>query len=206
MYLQNLVLTNATNHSRDCYQPVYKTQQTMNDNLKRHKLLQILSEHFIKVETEDISDPIGVSFDDLQSKLNCSKIELRRISSTLYDNKEVDYMDVGVVGMFATEKGLSAYSESKYLRESNLRLKNNIKDLIQIIIPVFSLIIAFLALTHKLEKQNVENEKQLNLINLKVLLQGRKIDNLIESTKKDTLKLKVENKTPASASILLVPQ
>jgi hypothetical protein len=153
----------------------------MNDNLKRHKILEILSEQFIKVETEDSSDPIGVSFEDLQAKLNCSKIELRRVSSTLYDNKEVDYMDIGLVGMFATEKGLSACSNDKYKRESNLRLKNNIKDLVQIVVPVLSLLIAFLALTFKINKLNEQNEKQLKELNQKLFLQDKKIKSLTKS-------------------------
>lgn len=165
----------------------------MNDNLKRHRLLQLLSQHFIKVETEDSSDPIGISFEDLQSKLDCSKIELRRISSTLYDNKEVDYMDIGVVGMFATEKGLSAYSDKKYKRESNLRLKNNIKDLIQITVPLLSLIIAFLALTSKIDTLNKQNEKQMNCLEKKILLQENKINSLTKIIQSSSLK--TETKT-----------
>ncbi len=153
----------------------------MNDNLKRHKILEILSKQFIKVETEDSSEAIGVSFEDLQVKLNCSKIELRRVSSTLYDNKEVDYMDIGLVGMFATEKGLSAYSDEKYKRESNLRLKNNIKDIVQIVVPILSLLIAYLALSFKINKLNEQNEKELKEINKKLLFHEKKLNSLTMS-------------------------
>jgi len=93
----------------------------MNRNLKRHEILRILSEQYIKVELEKEGyNVLGVPYKTLEKELDCNDIELRLILSELFNSKEIKYHDAyNVIGVFALEKGLESYSNDKYLKIGN---------------------------------------------------------------------------------------
>ncbi len=138
----------------------------MNLHLKRHKLLGILS----KQRTDLIlrkADPLilGVSAESILKDLNCNEDELELIASELHTQDEIKHFNAhGVKGLFARPNGVSAFSDKKYLRLNNSRLKNNLKDLVQIIIPVLSLLITLAVIL----KDNSKNTKEIKAIELKL--------------------------------------
>ena len=130
----------------------------MNSNLLRHQILEILTKQYIIAENS--SEPLGVSFTVIESELKCTNVFLRQSISELYDNKEIGYHDAyDIIGVHATEKGVASFSNKKYWRIDRLTKVNFIKDCIQIIIPVLSLIVAVLAITMKIDNANEATRK-----------------------------------------------
>lgn len=149
----------------------------MNYNLKRHKLLRILSKgrdnfHIIK----NRKSVFGVSFDEIYKKLNCDGDELHNISTELYTSKEIEYFDYdGVIGLFSTAEGLTSFSNKKYINVFWGNFFNTSKNIVQVFIPVFSLIIAYVALTTKTENLKKQYEKELQEVRLLLLKQQEHI-------------------------------
>ncbi|GGE22950.1 hypothetical protein [Psychroflexus salis] len=138
----------------------------MNLYLKRHKLLEILTKKRILLES-DLSDDnlLGVSFTDIHKQLNCNRSELELIMSELYDLDEIGYHDtLGVVGLFTKDKGKSSYANKKYKRLYRNEITNLIKDFVQIIIPILSLLIASYAVSNKIESFNMNIKNKLDKI------------------------------------------
>jgi hypothetical protein len=130
----------------------------MNSNVLRHRLLGILTKQYII--SEKSNDTLGVSFTDIESDLKCTDTFLRQSISELFENKEIGYHDAyDIIGIYATEKGVASFSTKKYWRTDRLIKVNFIKDCIQIIIPVLSLIVAVLAITMKIETVNEATKK-----------------------------------------------
>lgn len=123
----------------------------MNNNIRRHRLLEILTHLYLKPEEE----VIGVSWDELKSKMNCSFEKIVEISSPLYDEKEVDDYDTyGIKGLYVTRKGVSSYTTKKYKRENTKLIFESAKNWVQTTIPLLSILIAFYALVTSDNKMN----------------------------------------------------
>ena len=138
----------------------------MNLHLKRHKLLGVLSKQRGDLKLRK-ADPmiLGVSSESILKDLNCSEDELELITSELRTQDEIKDFDAdGVKGFFARPNGVSAFSNKKYLRLNNSRIKNNAKDLVQIIIPVLSLLITLVVIL----KDNSKNTKEIQTIEQKL--------------------------------------
>ena len=160
----------------------------MNKNLQRHKLLEILSLQYINSDIDpDLN--IHVSCKEIYSKLKISEFDLYMIIKELTSNEEIDYYfwnDEDKKGLYAKPNGVTAFTNNKYVRLRNKQLKENIKDIVQIFIPVISLIIAFIALTIKFNNNKVENDQQFQLIKndikdlKKQSFEKRKDTNIIE--------------------------
>jgi len=115
----------------------------MSNNLKRHKLLKIIADKYIKANQGE-EQALGVSWEDLTSKLNWTMDELLEVSSTLYAEEEVAKHDAhGINGIYAKMKGVSAYSSKKYKREHERIIFDRLKNWVQTVIPILSLIITF---------------------------------------------------------------
>lgn len=143
----------------------------MNINIRRHKVLQILSIKRINGELGNRTEPLEVSFDEIYKKLKCNEAVL--IFSKLFSEKEIAYHNAfGVKGLYLTKEGLVAFSNKKYIKEYYSILVGYLKDFVQIFIPILSLCIAFLALSLK----HLDTEKSLN--------------NRIDSLKIDVYKIK----------------
>jgi hypothetical protein len=170
----------------------------MRYNIKRHKVLEILSERRVKFDTGQFSwDSLGVDFSELEEKLNVNRDEIGLILASLYSNEEVEYTDVDVEGVFATQKGLSAYSESKYLNQNWNLIKKWLLDIVQIFIPVLSLLVALVAVINSDSKPPTEYitiEKTIQQRQDTTNTKGEKTKNTqtatktISEKKKDTLK------------------
>lgn len=114
---------------------------------------------------------IGVSNEFLCKKVNIDKYKFREIVSVLYECGEIeDYNCNDIKGIYATEKGISSFAQNKYIYSFLGDIVNFLKGIVQILIPILSLIIT-LVIVSKNNNQN-ENfkhriellEKQLNII------------------------------------------
>lgn len=149
-------------------------------NFKRHKLLEILSKRAISVQLRKINESaVGVSYEKICESLNCDRDELYELSNTLFDEKEVGTHNAhGVNGMYTTSKGITSYTDKKYLRLRNSRLINNAKDIVSIVIPVLSLLIALASIWFKVDTINSKNEKEIREMRKELKLQEEKLNNL----------------------------
>jgi len=130
----------------------------MNNNLNRHRLLKILSEQYIKSNVGD--EPLGVSWEEIETKMNCTRSQLMEISATLFDEEEVDAHNAfGIEGLYAKVKGASSYTTKKYKRENDKLLFEQTKNWIQILIPVLSLSITLYVVINserRIDNKNTE--------------------------------------------------
>ena len=139
----------------------------MNNNIKRHRLLSILSKMYYELELVE-SQNIAVNFEELMTKLNCDKEKLLRISSPLFNDKEIEFYNTNnIQGLFATNKGVSSYELKKYVKLNKNILFNEIKNWVQITIPVVSLILTMLIFIFselKLERKDQRNDELENRV------------------------------------------
>ena len=90
-----------------------------------------------------------------------------------YNEDEIKYTNVDHNGVYSTNKGLQSFTDKKYLNEFNKSLISNIKNTVQIIIPVLSLIIAVAVLFLKIDsatlqlKESIDNEYKSDIEMLK---------------------------------------
>ena len=165
----------------------------MNLHLKRHKLLGILAKQRGDLKLKK-ADPmiLGVSTESILKDLNCNEDELELITSELHTQDEIKYFNAhGVVGFFARPNGVSAFSDKKYLRLNNSRIKSNLKDFVQIIIPILSLVIAVLAISLKINNLNSKTDKEIKAIELKqesILNSINKLEMKTKNIQTDSLK------------------
>lgn len=173
----------------------------MRHNRQRHKTLGFLSDNFIEFESlnKKPNFKLGKSFEDIISELECDPKIIEKIFSRLYLDGEVKYTNAHWEnGLYLTQKGLSSYASKKYIKENENIILNWFKVFVQIIVPVLSLIIAFLALTLKFNsiseniEKKVNNSHQLELKHLKLKLDSllqlennRKTKSIFENNKTD---------------------
>lgn len=152
----------------------------MKINLKRHKLLKILGNKDISFQLrKEGVNSIGVSFEDIYKGLKCNEYELKKITSELYENEEIDYHDAyNIVGLYIKKKGLASYSNKKYISLYNNWIINSVKTLIQIIIPILSLLIAFVAISLKIKNINTETNRRLIQAENKIESLEKRVNNL----------------------------
>ena len=152
----------------------------MNLYKKRHKLLELLSKHRNNVELNKAKyNALGVSFEEIYKELKCNDDELHVITSELYTSDEIGYHDAyNIIGLFAKDKGLSAFSNRKYIKLWWDNLFNISKNIVQIFIPILSLIIAYVALTSKSNQFQKKSEKELQEVRELLLKQQKDIKSL----------------------------
>lgn len=164
----------------------------MNYNRKRHKTLEILSSKRIQFDSGQIEPNfiLGVDFEDIKSLLNTDRDTCEIIFAPLYNNNEVEYTDIGVKGLFLTQKGLTSYSEKKYLKENNKIIISWLKNFVQIVIPVLALVVAVLSLTLKLRNFKIQSDKEIQKINTIISDQKNRIKSL-----EDKIEIHLNHKT-----------
>lgn len=142
----------------------------MRYNRTRHKVLLLLSEKFNKLLNEKTGsiggNEVGLSNEELNSILNIDNRKRRLIFSELFENKEVmPYHLGGISGCFInSEKGLESLANEKYLERNREIVKNWIKDIVQIAIPVLSMIITVLVII----RDDTKRDKEMKDIEQKV--------------------------------------
>ncbi|UZO79276.1 hypothetical protein NBT05_09865 [Aquimarina sp. ERC-38] len=140
----------------------------MNTLKKQHKLLSILCKQINPILVSSITNkPIdnynyACSFDNLCKQLNCTEVELYALSSRLIEEKEISFYDVNFKGYIAHDKANSSLLSNKYLKEYYNILWNTIKNWIQTLIPVLSLIAVITIAQNKnyIEQDEVEKLKE----------------------------------------------
>lgn len=159
----------------------------MNNNLNRHKLLKILSEQYIKANQGN--GPLGVSWDELQSRMNCTLDKLMEISAPLYEAEEVARHGAhGVNGVYAKMKGVSSYTTKKYKRENNKLIFDLLKNWVQILIPLISLFVTLYVVISSERRMNKKSEEinrlenRLKEMERNIFEIGRKFETLNDST------------------------
>ena len=150
----------------------------MTNNLKKHSLLKLLSEQSNKFDNK-ISNEFSVSCDLIYNSLKINESDLYYLISELTTTKEIDYFfwnDEEKKGLFATPEGVASYSKNKYRNLFYFNLKNNLKDFVQIVIPVLSLTIAYFAIQLKISEVNSYNKKQIDTLRKEIkLLKSNKL-------------------------------
>lgn len=137
-----------------------KKLSIMNSNLLRHRLLGILARQYIIAEK--LHKPLGVSFKNIETELKSSESDVRMSLSELYENDEIRYHDAyDIIGVHATETGVASFSNKKYWRIYWTNLKDSVKYWFQILVPILSLLVALIAVTHDLKEHNEETSIQL---------------------------------------------
>ena len=142
----------------------------MKSDLKRHKLLKILSEKTLKFTVDELpaKEAIGVSFDEILKLMKCDKTKLNLIAAELYKNKEIGYHNANsVIGMYCDKNGLSSLSNAKYRARYWKDFWNNLFTISQIIVPILALSVALITvLDSRQSKKHTEEilllRKELN--------------------------------------------
>jgi len=133
-------------------------------DLKRHKLLMILSINRIKFEANKLQgEVLGTSFDELSQKLRCDIFKFNVIASELYDNNEIrHYNQHNINGVYCENNGLTSFSNNKYKARYWKDIWNNLLTISQIIVPIMALLVALIAvLDSRQSKEHSEEIKQL---------------------------------------------
>jgi hypothetical protein len=156
----------------------------MNIDTKRHKLLGILTKQRKDLELKKAEyNALGVSFYKLYNELDCDEDELHSITSELYTSEEIGYHDAhNIVGLFAKDKGVTAFANKKY---SN-RIVERRKERVKFILPILAILISSASLYFS-KFANID-EKQFYKVNKEMQM---KIDTLEFQVNK--LKLKSYN-------------
>jgi len=168
----------------------------MNIDDKRHKLLGILSKQRNDFDLNKAeNNSLGVPFNKIFEVLDCNEDQLNLITSELYTSEEIEYHDAnGVVGLFAKDKGSTAYANRKYRKRIIERKKEFIKFFVQIAIPILALIVAILSLSLKFNNLKLQSDKELQEINSKLKELDVRLNELelkpIKENKTDSLEIK----------------
>jgi hypothetical protein len=106
----------------------------------------------------------GFTFEKIQSLLKLNKNELEILLSELLNSKEVHLFDINKEKgcIIDDEFGFLAISSKKYIKRNENIIINWFKVFTQIIIPIASLFIAFLALTLKFNSITDKIEKKVD--------------------------------------------
>lgn len=152
----------------------------MNHNIKRHKLLEILSTQELNCQTRKHGyNIIGVGYDEIYRKLNVDEFKLLIITSELYQNNEISYHNTGgVEGLCIDHSGLSAFSNEKYLKKNHIEIIDHLKNFVQIVIPILALTVAILSFTSKFNNLKMQSAKELREVKILLLEQQNHLKKL----------------------------
>ncbi len=148
-------------------------------NRKRHKLLGILSIQRNNFNLKKASNNTqAIDFETILKELNCNEDELQIITSELYSCDEIDDYTYSFKGLFAKKNGLTSFSNKKYVNIIRKNRIENAKSFVQIVIPIFSLIIAYVAITTKSENIQKQYGKELQEVKLLLIQHKARIKTL----------------------------
>ncbi|WP_420553084.1 hypothetical protein [Tenacibaculum aiptasiae] len=172
----------------------------MNLDRKRHKLLELLTKQRKNVELKKNGfDTLGVPFKILLEELNCNEDQLHSITSELYSSDEIKYHDANqVIGLYVRPLGMTAFTNKKYLKRINTRIKDIIKFWIAIIAIAISLGSFYISKVKNISNSAFDKESKelkLKIDTMETQLKEMKLEfnnRLKFGTKKDSLLM--ENK------------
>lgn len=147
----------------------------MNYYKQKHNVLKILTYESYGLQIDENNMFLrGISIKDLLLKINISEIELNIIISELYENKEIKK---GHDGLIIEKSGIASFTNKKYLKIYKSYVITNLKDIIQIIVPILTSIIAIIAISNSNHSTLEERLKKIE-----ILLKSQK-PNIIEQKK-----------------------
>tara|TARA_R110000868_G_scaffold409990_1_gene696807 strand:- start:177 stop:695 length:519 start_codon:yes stop_codon:yes gene_type:complete len=167
----------------------------MNIDTKRHKLLGILTEQRKNVELKKEGyNALGVTFENIYSGIDCDKDELHSIISELYTSEEIGYHDAhNIIGLFAKDKGVTAFANKKYIN----RIVERRKERVKFILPILAILISSASLyfskfanidEKQFDKVNKEMQMRIDTLELQVnKLKLKSYNNLNEYKNNDSL-------------------
>lgn len=162
----------------------------MNDNIVRHRILRELSKITIKNDVKSITQIVNEQYDltleELPKRTKCSDIEIRRSVSLLLLNNEVFLLNTEKKGLLIEEAGVSAYSTNKYIKVFYNNIISIIKDVVQILIPVISMIIALIAVANSDSKKSDMLEIKMQKMQIQLKDIGEYIKRQQDNTAKPT--------------------
>ncbi|MCX7549153.1 hypothetical protein OS188_14440 [Xanthomarina sp. F1114] len=172
-------------------------RENLDYDLLSHKILGILIRQRINVEIyhKERNVVLGVEYEELKKELDITKEEMFIVTSKLREELEIEPYRVDFEGYFAKPKAVYSYVSRKYLKKTRNEKRENIKYYLQIVIPVVSLLIAFLAITLNILQwqSNKKKSEQEIILNTELEKLNIRLDYLEEKTKNvDSVLLKIE--------------
>ena len=151
-----------------------------NINHKKHKLLKCLSRHYIHYWQKSHGlERDYLTFTELQQKLGWNLTQLELIYIGLEKEGELEQKVDNINNYLRIkEKGISSYTDNKYIDRFYKTIFGYLKDIAGIIIPILSLVIAYLAIVSKVESRSIEKEKSLKAIEIQLKQVTEKINEL----------------------------
>jgi hypothetical protein len=153
-------------------------------NLRKHKLLGILSKQYILSEIgESENGEIGLNNDIIIKGLKMSKYKYELIKQSLLDSGEVErHNPKYILGLYSTLKGVASFNDKKYTKAFFDDIINILKNIVQIVIPILSLFIAYYAIKLKISEVNNYNQKQIDTLRKEIkILKSNKLKSEIQT-------------------------
>ncbi|MRX40160.1 hypothetical protein GJU43_12805 [Flavobacterium sp. LC2016-23] len=138
----------------------------MNDNKIKHKILEMLSHQNVisSLPAAENSD-IGLDDEVILAKVKITAIKYELLKLSLLEEQEVGrHNPKYVLGLYATSKGVHSFNTRKYIIENQNVFKTKVKDIVQIVIPVLSLLITILVIV----RNDVKTSKEIETLNHKI--------------------------------------
>jgi hypothetical protein len=166
-------------------------------DLKKHKLLTLLSDKTIRAESGQLleGESLGVSFEDLTKEMRCDILKLNLIAAELYLNKEIGYFDNEIKGLFCDKNGLISFSNNKYKERYWKSFWDKMLTANKLLIPILSLIVAILAISLSMSDKEyktdlhkiIQSQERILLLEKTIEFQSKEISNLYSILKSDSL-------------------
>ena len=114
----------------------------------------------------DIATKYCFTPEQLEKELH---ININEVEKILYNLKEFECVDFDKsLGFKISENGIKKQLNRFFIYKGNESIKSNLKDIVQIIIPILSLVVAIFAIYFKVEKLNEQNEKEINQLKSRI--------------------------------------
>lgn len=138
----------------------------MNDNRIKHRILEVLSNQSVLSDMPDADNKeIGLDDEVILAKVKIPKTKYELLKFSLFEEQEVGRHNPRyALGLYATTKGVHSFNTRKYIIESQNVFKTKVKDTVQIVIPILSLIITILVIV----RNDVKTNKEIEALKLKI--------------------------------------
>ena len=106
-----------------------------------------------------------------------SKYKYELIKQSLLDSAEVERHNPRyILGLYSTLKGVASFNDKKYTKAFFDDIINILKNIVQIVIPILSLFIAYYAIQLKISELNNYNQKQIDTLRKEIkILKSNKL-------------------------------
>lgn len=154
----------------------------MNKYRFHHKILTYLKEKYEKHNMEEIFKYCFTS-ENIAKALN---ININEVENILFNLKEFECVDYSKTSGFKiSDNGIKKQLTRFFIYKGNESIKSNVKDIVQIFIPILSLLIAVFTIFYKVENLNNEKENKIKYLQNRIeKLEKQSSPTLIEVKRK----------------------